>query len=103
MINARFVKPLDRELIVRTVSRVPRIITVEDNVLAGGFGSAVIELLADEKLSGVQIKRLGVPDRFIPQGTQEELTRLCGVDQQAIFHAGVQMINQEKTRITMRR
>ena len=103
VINARFVKPLDRELIVRTVSRVPRIITVEDNVLAGGFGSAVIELLADEKLSGVQIKRLGVPDRFIPQGTQEELTRLCGVDQQAIFHAGVQMINQEKTRITVRR
>ena len=100
VINARFVKPLDRELIVRTASRVPRLITVEDNVLEGGFGSAVIELLADEKLSGVQVKRLGVPDRFIPQGTQDELRRLCGIDQQAIFQAGVQMINQEKTRIT---
>ena len=100
VINARFVKPLDRELIVRTASRVPRLITVEDNVLEGGFGSAVIELLADEKLRGVQINRLGVPDRFIPQGTQDELRRICGIDQRGIFQAGVQMINQEKTRIT---
>jgi 1-deoxy-D-xylulose-5-phosphate synthase len=92
VINARFVKPLDRELIVETVSRSRRLITVEDNVLQGGFGSAVTELLADEKLKGVHVKRLGVPDRFIPQGTQDELRRLCGIDQQAICAAGIEMM-----------
>ncbi len=99
VINARFVKPLDRELIVQTARRVPYLITVEDHVLQGGFGSAVTELLADEEISAARIKRLGVPDRFIPHGTQDELKNLCGIDQQAIFQAAVQLIQDEKKKL----
>jgi 1-deoxy-D-xylulose-5-phosphate synthase len=96
VVNARFVKPLDRELITNLAARVPRLITVEDHVIDGGFGSAVLELLADEGIADVKVKRLGVPDRFIPHGTQEELRKLCGFDKDAIVQAALQMMREEK-------
>jgi 1-deoxy-D-xylulose-5-phosphate synthase len=98
VVNARFVKPLDKTLFRDLLARVPRLITVEDHVVAGGFGSAVIELLADEGLSGVEVKRLGVPDRFIPHGTQDELKKLCGFDKDAIAQAVLQMARRAKKR-----
>jgi 1-deoxy-D-xylulose-5-phosphate synthase len=98
VVNARFVKPLDRELFRDLLGRVPRLITVEDHVIAGGFGSALIEFLADEGLTGVEVKRLGVPDRFIPHGTQEELRKLCGFDKDAIAQAVLQMVRRGKKR-----
>ncbi|HMA79399.1 MAG TPA: 1-deoxy-D-xylulose-5-phosphate synthase [Candidatus Binatia bacterium] len=98
VVNARFVKPLDKTLFRDLLGRVPRLITVEDHVVAGGFGSAVIELLADEGLSGVEVKRLGVPDRFIPHGTQDELKKLCGFDKDAIAQAVLQMVRRAKKR-----
>jgi 1-deoxy-D-xylulose-5-phosphate synthase len=52
---------------------------VEENVLAGGFGSAVLELLAEEQLSP-RVLRMGLPDHFVEQGTQQELRALCGID-----------------------
>ena len=98
VVNARFVKPLDKTLFRDLLARVPRLITVEDHVVAGGFGSAVIELLADEGLSGVEVKRLGVPDRFISHGTQDELKKLCGFDKDAIAQAVLQMVRRAKKR-----
>src|ERR1044072_659296 len=98
VVNARFVKPLDRALFRDLLGRVPRLITVEDHVIAGGFGSALIEFLADEGLAGVEVKRLGVPDRFIPHGTQEELRKLCGFDKDAIAQAVLQMVRRGKKR-----
>src|SRR5512135_896988 len=98
VVNARFVKPLDKTLFRDLLGRVPRLITVEDHVVAGGFGSAVIELLADEGVSGVEVKRLGVPDRFIPHGTQDELKKLCGFDKDAIAQAVLQMVRRAKKR-----
>ncbi len=98
VVNSRFVKPLDRELFRDLLTRVPRLITVEDHVIAGGFGSAVIELLADEGFSGVEVKRLGVPDRFIPHGTQDELRKMCGFDKDAIAQAVLQMVRRGKKR-----
>ena len=98
VVNSRFVKPLDRELFRDLLTRVPRLITVEDHVIAGGFGSAVIELLADEGFSGVEVKRLGVPDRFIPHGTQDELRKMCGFDKDAIAQAVQQMVRRGKKR-----
>jgi 1-deoxy-D-xylulose-5-phosphate synthase len=98
VVNARFVKPLDRDLFRDLLGRVPRLITVEDHVIAGGFGSALIEFLADEGLAGVEVKRLGVPDRFIPHGTQEELRKLCGFDKDAIAQAVLQMVRRGKKR-----
>ena len=96
VVNARFVKPLDKDLFRDLLSRVPRVITVEDHVIGGGFGSALVEFLADEGISGVSVKRLGVPDRFIAHGTQDELRKICGFDKDAIAQAALQMVRRAK-------
>jgi len=80
VINARFVKPLDRELILAAVRRCGAVVTVEENALQGGFGSAVLELLADEKITGLKSCRIGIPDRFIEQGSQAQLRKDLGLD-----------------------
>jgi len=98
VVNARFVKPLDRDLFRDLLIRVPRLITVEDHAIAGGFGSVLLEFLADEGITGVGIKRLGVPDRFISHGTQDELKKLCGFDKDAIAQAGSQMVRRGRKR-----
>jgi 1-deoxy-D-xylulose-5-phosphate synthase len=98
VVNARFVKPLDGNLFRDLLTRIPRLITVEDHVIAGGFGSALIEFLADEGITGVDVKRLGVPDRFIFHGTQDELRKLCGFDKDAIAQAVLQMMRRGKKR-----
>jgi 1-deoxy-D-xylulose-5-phosphate synthase len=94
--QCRFVKPLDGELFGALLNRIPRLITVEDHAVAGGFGSALLEFLADENISGVEIKRLGVPDRFIPHGTQDELRKMCGFDKDAIAQAALQIMRRPK-------
>ena len=77
--NMRFVKPLDVDMIKR-LSHVKLMVTVEENSLVGGFGSAVAEYLMDSGLSrNLDLLRLGLPDKFIEQGTQEELLTLCGL------------------------
>jgi 1-deoxy-D-xylulose-5-phosphate synthase len=87
VVNARFVKPLDRELILSIAIECGVIVTVEENVLQGGFGSSILELLADEKITGLKIKRIGIPDRFIEHGTQNELRQLLGLDAEGIAAA----------------
>lgn len=87
VINARFVKPLDRDLILRAARRTGCIITAEENALQGGFGSAVLELLADEGMTGVRVKRLGIPDRFVEQGPQPQLRADLGIDAAGIAAA----------------
>jgi 1-deoxy-D-xylulose-5-phosphate synthase len=92
-VNCRFVKPLDRELILRVAGDAGRLITVEENVLQGGFGSAVLELLADEGLSHVQVIRLGVGDRFVEHASQALQRSLCGVDTSAILQAARALVS----------
>jgi len=92
VVNCRFVKPLDRELILRVAGDTGRLITVEENVLQGGFGSAVLELLADEGLGHVQVVRLGVGDRFVEHASQAVQRSLCGVDTSAIVQAARAMV-----------
>jgi 1-deoxy-D-xylulose-5-phosphate synthase len=87
VINARFVKPLDRELILAEARRIGVLLTVEENALQGGFGSAVLELLEEEKITDVRIKRLGIPDRFIEHGSQAELRKELGLDAEGIAAA----------------
>jgi 1-deoxy-D-xylulose-5-phosphate synthase len=96
VVNARFVKPLDKDMLRDLLTRIPRLITVEDHVIGGGFGSAVVEFLADEGISGLSIKRLGVPDRFVPHGTQDELRKMCGFDKDAIAQSALQMARRAK-------
>jgi 1-deoxy-D-xylulose-5-phosphate synthase len=86
VINARFVKPLDRELILSLARRTGVIFTVEENVLEGGFGTAVLELLEEEGVTGTSVRRLGFPDRYIEQGEQAELRALYLLDADGIVN-----------------
>jgi 1-deoxy-D-xylulose-5-phosphate synthase len=81
--NARYVKPLDSELILELAAK-KRLLTVEENALAGGFGSSVLELVSDAKLENVKIERLGLPDRFIEHGPQEIFRSLFKLDAKGI-------------------
>jgi 1-deoxy-D-xylulose-5-phosphate synthase len=92
VINARFIKPLDRELLCRTATDLKKIITVEENVLMGGFGSAVLELFEQEGIRDVRIRRLGIADEFATHATQAELRNMYGIDEEGITRAVRQMI-----------
>ncbi|OGR29948.1 MAG: 1-deoxy-D-xylulose-5-phosphate synthase [Desulfuromonadales bacterium GWD2_54_10] len=80
VINARFIKPLDEVLILEQARKYGRLVTLEENALQGGFGTAVLELLEAHALSGVRVLRLGYPDSPIPQGEQHELRAMLGLD-----------------------
>lgn len=73
VINARFVKPLDEDLILSSAQKTKRVLLVEENTLIGGFGSAVLELLTDKGIKGIEVKRLGLPDKFIEHGDLKTL------------------------------
>ncbi len=81
--DARFVKPLDRAMILDIAGRVPLLLSAEENALAGGFGSAILELLADNGV-GMPLLRIGIPDQFVEQGTQTELRELLRIDAASI-------------------
>ena len=85
VINARFVKPLDQELIGELAQRFKRLVTVEENALQGGFGTAVLELLEEQGVHSVPVLRLGFPDEYIIQGEQHELRALHGLDRDGII------------------
>ena len=84
VVNARFVKPLDEKLILELAGKQKTVITIEENALQGGFGTAVLELFEQRNLSGVRVLRLGYPDSFIPQGEQHELRAMLGLDADGI-------------------
>lgn len=94
VVNARFIKPLDRELFLSVASRIPKIITAEENVLEGGFGSAVVECISDAGLTNVWVRRLGIPDVFVEQGTPASLRAKYGIDEEGIFLAALSMIRE---------
>jgi 1-deoxy-D-xylulose-5-phosphate synthase len=87
VVNARFVKPLDQELILGLIKNHRKLLTVEENAVAGGFGSAVLELLAEKGISGVTVKNLGIPDEFVPHGQTETLLHRCKLDVAGICQA----------------
>ncbi|MFO7708977.1 MAG: 1-deoxy-D-xylulose-5-phosphate synthase [Desulfobacterales bacterium] len=94
VVNCRFVKPLDADLIVELARRVPRLITVEENVLQGGFGSAVLELLSDEGVTQAAVERIGVPDRFVEHGPPQLLRTRYGLDAAAIVKAADRLLRR---------
>ena len=79
-----FVKPLDEELLHEIAKKYKRIVTIEEGCINGGFGSAILEFMADNGYSP-RIKRMGIPDKFIPQGSVKELHALCGIDEESIY------------------
>jgi len=89
--DMRFVKPLDQELLHKVFSAFSHVITVEDGTIVGGFGSAVLEFMSGNHYRA-QVHRLGIPDRFIDQGTQEELYHECGFDVDGICRTVREMV-----------
>ncbi|MBI2864535.1 MAG: 1-deoxy-D-xylulose-5-phosphate synthase [Chloroflexi bacterium] len=83
VVDARFVKPLDCELISRVAARCRRVVTIEENNLVGGFGSAVLELLSS-RLDKVRVCQVGIPDEFVEHGSQERMRAKYGLDADGI-------------------
>jgi len=90
--DLRFVKPLDAILLHEVFTKFKKVITLEDGCLMGGFGSAIIEFMVDQKYNS-EIVRLGIPDEYIHHGTQEELWEDCGFDAKAIVKAVEKMLS----------
>ena len=84
VVNARFAKPVDEELIMEIGKKCGHIVTIEDGALTGGFGSAVLETLEKHGAGDIRVKRIGLPDKFIEHGTIKELHKLYGLDSDSI-------------------
>ncbi|MDE3074142.1 MAG: 1-deoxy-D-xylulose-5-phosphate synthase [Chloroflexota bacterium] len=95
VVNARFAKPLDEQLILEQAARTGRMVTVEEHALAGGFGSAVLELLEREGLAGsVKLARIGLPDHFVEHGDVSKLLAKYGVTVEAIEAAALRVLGE---------
>jgi 1-deoxy-D-xylulose-5-phosphate synthase len=90
--DMRFVKPIDEVLLHEVFGKFKKIITVEDGCLIGGFGSAVIEFMVDQKYHA-EVVRLGIPDKYIHHGTQEELWEECGFHTKGIVTTVKEMLS----------
>ncbi len=93
VINCRFVKPLDFDLLCTWAQKIPRIITVEENIRQGGFGSAVLESLYDAGITGFQLERIGIADKFVEHGPQSVLRSKYGVDAAAIVQSAKRLMD----------
>lgn len=81
--DMRFLKPIDEDILHEVGRKFKKVVTVEDGVISGGLGSAVLEFFADHGYE-VEVKRVGIPNRFVMHGTVAELRRICGMDAQSI-------------------
>ncbi len=81
--DLRFLKPLDENLLHEVGKNFQKIVTIEDGVLKGGMGSAILEFMADNGYTPI-VKRIGIPDKFVQHGKPEELYQVCGMDSQTI-------------------
>lgn len=100
--DMRFVKPLDEELLHSVFKRFDKIITLENGTIVGGFGSAILEFMNENNYS-VKIKRLGIPDRFIEHGTQQELYKECGYDAESIYMEIKKILGLKKHKILIKK
>ena len=81
--DMRFLKPIDEEILHEVGRNFKKVVIVEDGVITGGLGSAVLEFFADHGYD-LEVKRIGIPDQFVMHGTVAELQRICGMDAQSI-------------------
>ncbi|MGO9612895.1 MAG: 1-deoxy-D-xylulose-5-phosphate synthase [Dissulfurispiraceae bacterium] len=94
LVNARFIKPLDVDLILSLSHRIKRIITVEENVLAGGFGSSVLECVSAAGITGVELRRIGIDDAFVEHGSQSILRKKYGLDGDGIYQTAMAFLKE---------
>lgn len=97
VINARFAKPLDQELIVSHAKKVRYVVTVEEGCKMGGFGSAVLESLSEAGVTGVGTKVLGLPDWYIEQGPQDLLRERYGLTVEGIYQSVKELVGKSPT------
>lgn len=100
VVNTRFVKPLDDKLFKRLADLCQKMITVEENVLMGGVGSAIMEFYEQENLlKKLEIRRLGIPDQFYEQASVEKLWKLAGIDQDSIITAATKLFSESENQM----
>jgi len=95
--DIRFVKPLDELLLHEVFGKFDQVVTIEDGCVQGGMGSAVLEFMADHGYQA-QVRRLGIPDRFIEHGSQPELYTECGFDDQAVIATVRELVAEKKSK-----
>ncbi len=95
LVNARFAKPLDREVLGRALRECRFLVTVEESALVGGFGSAVLEAANDLGFGNCRIRRLGLPDRFVEHGERGELLADLGLDAEGIARVCAQLAGRD--------
>ena len=99
--DLRFAKPLDENLLHEVFSTFKKVITVEDGCIVGGVGSAVLEFMSENNYSA-EVKRLGIPDRFIEHGEQHELYEECGFSSSAIASCTIDLLKEKKEKVAKR-
>lgn len=97
VVNARFAKPIDTPLIGSLAKEIKHVVTVEENTMLGGFGSAVMEFLSGLNIQGLQIRILGLPDKFIEHAPQSLLRKMCGLDTEGIVRAALSLAGKKGT------
>ena len=100
--DMRFVKPIDELILHEVFTKFKYVITIEDGCIMGGFGSAVIEFMADQKYQA-DITRLGIPDKYIHHGTQKELWADCGFDSKGIVNTVIKTLSISKHAIKLKK
>ena len=98
VINARFLKPLDKETIKKSITKTKNVITIEDGTIINGLATAIKELIIDEKLEDINIKSYAYPDEFIRHGGVEELEKIYKVDEKSI----VKEIEENLQKVTIK-
>jgi len=94
VINARFVKPLDEKLLIKSLKKTGKGITIEENILIGGFGSAVLEMLEEKGLNEIELGRIGAPDKFIEYDKPQEIKKSFGMDPESIAKKAKEMLKK---------
>jgi len=85
LVNCRVIKPLDEKMLFQLLSRFNKVVTMEENVLTGGFGSAILEYIENNHLTGLSVKRIGLPDSFVTHGDRKSLLKELGLDDESIL------------------
>ena len=85
VVNIKVIKPLDKVSLIPLIRKSDWVVTVEDNLVQGGMGSAVLEMMSEEKISKLT-KIIGIPDRFLPVGSQDQIRDLINLDSEGIFN-----------------
>ncbi len=99
LVNSRFVKPLDEHLIISLVQQHRKVITIEENALQGGFGSAVLELLQSKDIYNIQMRRLGIPDKYIEHGPRNLLLEKYGINVPTLVNEALDLVKTRTLKI----